>query len=56
MYASNCPVSRPAVTNIEVQKDFGGIGWNNKHGFVFVTDDEMPPIKLPAFASYRPMA
>jgi len=56
VYASNTPVSRPVITNIPVEKDFGGIGWNREHGFVFVTDDEALPIKLPPFPSYQPRA
>lgn len=54
MYASNTPVSRPAVTGLRIDADFGGIAWNDKHGLCFVTDDELLPLKIPAFHSYRP--
>lgn len=54
MYASNTPISRPAATGVQVDADFGGIAWSNKHGFCFVSDNELLPMKLPAFHSYRP--
>jgi len=54
MYASNTPISRPAATGVQIDADFGGIAWSNKHGFCFVSDNELLPMKLPTFHSYRP--
>lgn len=46
-YASNTPVSRPIDTGVKADKDFGGIMWSNKSGFIFAPEDEMLPFRLP---------
>lgn len=53
-YSSNCPVSRPAVMNYEVDKYFGGMAWNNKHGLFFPVEGDILPIKHPQLLSYKP--
>lgn len=46
-FASNAPVSRPMNTVSSPDKDFGGICWDNKRGFVFRTETEHLPFEEP---------
>jgi len=55
VYASNCPISRPVSHNYTEDRDFDGMSWNNVHGLFFKADDELLPIKPPAFLSYKPV-
>lgn len=54
MYASNCPISRPAQLPYSEDDSFDGLSWNNKYGIFIAADDELLPIKPPAFLSYKP--
>lgn len=46
-YASNTPVSKPALLPVTEHKSLGGMSWNNKIGLFFPVEDEMPPFRLP---------
>ena len=52
-YSSNCPVSRPAEVGWREDDDFGGISWNDKHGFFIPTENPMLPIKQPVTGQPR---
>lgn len=53
-YSSNCPISRPVVSDLEVHSHLGGMAWNDERGLFFPVDAEPLPIKLPHLLSYRP--
>ncbi|QGJ94908.1 hypothetical protein SEA_REDWATTLEHOG_48 [Gordonia phage RedWattleHog] len=52
-YSSNCPVSRPAVMNYDVDADFGGLAWNNDRGLFFPVESDILPMKHPSFMSFE---
>lgn len=48
-FASNCPVSRPVkLTGVTPDADFGGLMWNNEHGFIYYPDQDFMPIRPPS--------
>lgn len=34
-YASNCPISRPAVLNVAADYDLNGVGWSDDLGLFY---------------------
>lgn len=46
-FAGNTPISRPANTVSSPDRDFGGICWDKKRGFVFKTTTEDLPFQDP---------
>lgn len=53
-YSSNCPVSRPAISDVDIDADLGGLAWSDRVGLVFPVDGEVAPLKHPHLLSYRP--
>lgn len=47
-FVGNTPISRPTNTENTPDKDFGGICWDKKRGFVFRTSTEDLPFQPPA--------
>lgn len=52
-YSSNCPISRPAQLDYEVDASFDGIAWNNKYGLFIPVEGDMLPMKHPHLLSYK---
>lgn len=46
-FAGNTPISRPTNTVDRPDRDFGGICWDKKRGFVFKTTTEDLPFQKP---------
>jgi hypothetical protein len=46
-FAGNTPISRPANTVSSPDRDFGGICWDKRRGFVFKTTTEDLPFQDP---------
>lgn len=46
-FASNCPISRPANVDLQVDWDLNGMLWNNDFGIFFSPVDEMLPLRAP---------
>lgn len=47
-YASNTPISRPiGHKDWKADADFNGLMWSDKYGFMFESEDEMEPLRLP---------
>lgn len=53
-WASNAPVSRIIPIQARVDKYMGGMAWNDEIGMFYPAEGDLPPFRLPHFASYRP--